>query len=131
MSRAKKIVVYLVIPPLLFAVAIVLVVFLYLRFHALVEVDVTTSGFARSTVEITEGETIHIVNQSNVMQTICLGQDRTCDTSAVAPVVLKSPGIRLAPGASVDVVFELYGSYAVTSTSAPGVNLQITVDAGG
>jgi hypothetical protein len=130
-SRAKKILLYLVIPPLMFAVVIVLVVFLYLRFHAPVEVDVTASGFAHSVIEITEGETIHIVNQSNVIQSLCLGQDRTCDASALAPVALKSPGIRLAPGASIDVVFELFGTYNVTSTSVPGVNLEITVDAGG
>ena len=130
-SRSKKILFYIVLPPLLFAAAIVLVVSLYLHFQSPVEVDVTSSGFVHSTVEITEGETIHIVNQSSAVQILCLGQDRTCDASALAPVVLKSPGFRLAPGASVDVDFQLYGTYNVTSTSTPGVNLQITVDAGG
>jgi|SRR5579864_6892924 len=130
-SRSKKILLYIIIPPLIFAAAIVLVVFLYLHFHSPIELDVTTSGFARSTVEINEGETIHIVNQSHVVQVLCLGQDKTCDASALAPVALKSPGIRLPPGASVDVTFELYGTYNVTSTSAGGVNLEITVNAGG
>ncbi len=130
-SRSRKILLYMIIPPLGFAVAIVLVVFLYLRFHAPVELDVTARGFTHSTVEISEGETVHIVNQSSVVQVLCLGQDRICDVSALAPTVLKSPGARLAPGASVDVAFQLYGIYNVTSTSVPGVNLQITVDAGG
>jgi plastocyanin len=130
-SRSRKILLYIVLPPLLFAVAIVLVVFLYLRFHSPVELDVTAKGFTLSTVEITEGETVHIVNQSSVVQVLCLGQDRVCDPSALAPTVLKSPGARLAPGASVNVAFQLYGTYNVTSTSTPGVNLQITVDAGG
>jgi len=129
--RSKKILLFIVIPPLLFAVAIVLVVFLYLRFHAPVELDVTAMGFTHSTVEITVGEIVHIINQSNVVQILCLGQDRVCDVSALAPTVLKSPGTRLAPGASIDVAFQLYGTYNVTSTSVPGVNLEITVDAGG
>ena len=130
-SRSRKILLYLIIPPLVFAAAIVLVVFLYLRFHAQVELDVTASGFTHSTVEITEGEPVPIVNRSSVVQVLCLGQDKICDVSALAPTVLKSPGARLAPGASVDVAFQLYGTYNVTSTSVPGVNLQITVDAGG
>lgn len=130
-SRSRKILLYVIIPPLVFALAIVLVVFLYLRFHAPVELDVTSRGFTHNTVEITEGETVRIVNQSNAVQVLCLGQDRICDASALAPTVLKSPGARLAPGASVNVAFQLYGIYNVTSTSVPGVNLQITVDAGG
>lgn len=130
-SKSKRIVLYLVLPPLLFAAAIVLVVFFYLRFHAPVELDVMANGFSHNTVEITEGETVHIVNQSGVVQVLCLGQDRTCDTSALAPKKLKAPGIRLIPGASVDVAFELYGTYHITSRSVPHVNLQITVDAGG
>jgi hypothetical protein len=130
-SRSRKILLYVVTPPLVFAAAIVLVVFLYLHFQTPVELDVTASGFTHNTVEINEGETIHIVNQSQAVQVLCLGQDRACDASALAPAVLKSPGIRLAPGASVDVAFQLYGIYNVTSTSAPGVNVEITVDAGG
>ena len=130
-SRSKKIMLYIIIPPLLFAVAIALVVFLYLRFHAPVELDVTASGFTRNTVEITEGETVHIVNHSNIVQVLCLGLDRTCDAGALAPGILSAPGVRLAPGASVDVAFQLYGTYHVTSKSMPKVNVQITVDAGG
>jgi hypothetical protein len=130
-SRSKKILLYIVIPPLLFAVAIALVIFLYLRFHAPVELDVTASGFARNTVEITEGETVHIVNHSHIVQVLCLGLDRTCDAGAVAPGILKAPGVRLAPGSSIDVDFQVFGTYNVTSKSVPGVNVQITVDAGG
>lgn len=130
-SRAKKILLYLILPPLLFIAAIALVLFLYLRFHSPIVVDVTSKGFANSTIEITEGQTIHIVNQSNAVQVLCLGVDRACDPSAIAPTVLKAPGVQLAPGASVDVDFQLYGTYNVTSTSEPGVNLVITVDAGG
>lgn len=130
-SRTKKILLYLVVPPLLFIAAITLVIFLYLRFHSPVEVDVTASGFARSSIEITEGETVHFVNQSNTVQVLCLGVNTTCDAGAIAPTALKKPGIRLAPGASINVPFELFGIYIVTSATKTGVNLTITVDTGG
>ena len=129
MSRSRKILLYLVMPPVLFAVAIALVLFIYLQFHKAPEMDLTSKGFSLSAVEINEGETIHFVNQSNVTQVLCLGVDRVCDTNAVAPKALKMPGIQLKPGAAINVVFEQYGIYNITSTNVKGVNLKITVDA--
>ena len=131
MSRTRKIVRYLVIPPVLFAVAIALVIVIYLQFHKAPEMDLTSTGFSRNAVEINEGESVHFVNQSNVTQVLCLGLDKVCDTSAVAPKALKRPGIQLKPGATLDVTFEQYGIYNITSTNINGVNLKITVDAGG
>jgi hypothetical protein len=131
-SRLRRTLLLYVAPPILLVVAIVLVVFLYIQFHAPVELDVTSQGFARNTVEITEGETIHFVNRSDAVQVLCLGADKTCDTSALAPKLLKEPGLRLAPGANVSVLFELYGTYNVTIlTTSTADNLTITVDAGG
>lgn len=131
-SQLRRALLLYVAPPALLVVAIVLVVFLYIQFHQPVELDVTSQGFGRNTVEITEGETIHFVNRSGVVQVLCLGQDKTCDTRAIAPTLLKQPGLRLAPGASISVPFELYGTYNVTIlTTTTGDNLTITVDAGG
>src|SRR5579862_7017497 len=102
MSRTKKILLYLVIPPALFIVAIALVLFFYLQFHKAPELDLTAKGFSLSTIEINEGETIHFVNQSSVTQVLCLGVDATCDTHAVAPKALKMPGIQLKPGDAIN-----------------------------
>lgn len=128
MSRTKKILLYLVIPPALFIVAIALVLFFYLHFHKAPEMDLTAKGFSLSAVEINEGETIHFVNQSNVTQVLCLGHDATCDAGAIAPRALKTPGIQLKPGDAINVAFEQYGVYNITSTNVKGVNLKITVD---
>jgi plastocyanin len=128
MSRTKKILLYLVLPPLLFAVGITLVIFLYLQFHKAPEMDLTAKGFSLSAIEINEGETIRFVNQSNMTQVLCLGQDAMCDTQAVAPKALKTPGIQLKPGDAIDVAFEQFGTYNITSTNVKGVNLKITVD---
>ncbi len=128
MSRTKKILLYLVVPPALFIIAIALVIFFYLQFHKAPELDLTSKGFSLSTVEINEGETIHFVNQSNVTQVLCLGQNATCDAGAIAPKALKMPGIQLKPGEAINVAFEQYGVYNITSTNVKGINLTVTVD---
>jgi plastocyanin len=129
MSRTKKILLYLVLPPVLFIVAGALVIFFYLQFHKAPELDLTSKGFSLSTIEINEGESIDFVNQSNMTQVFCLGVDATCDTTAVAPKALKVPGVALKPGQSIHVAFELYGTYNITLTNIKGINLQVTVDA--
>ena len=128
MSRTRKILLYLIVPPVVFAVAIALVIFLYLQFHKAPELDLTSRGFSLSTVEINEGESVHFVNQSNVTQVLCLGVDRLCDTQAVAPKALTMPGIQLKPGDAITVIFEQFGTYNITSTNVAGINLKITVD---
>ncbi|HVB72102.1 MAG TPA: hypothetical protein VNE38_00955 [Ktedonobacteraceae bacterium] len=127
----KRILLYIIVPPVLLAAACALVVFFYLQFHKPAEIDLTTKGFSLSTVEITEGESVNFVNQSNVTQVLCLGLDKVCDKNAVAPKALKTPGYDLKPGASIHVVFEQFGTYLITSTNVKGVNLTITVDEGG
>ena len=128
MSGSRKILLYLIVPPVLFAVAIVLVLFLYLQFHKAPEMYLTSKGFSLKAIEINEGETIHFVNSSNMTQVLCLGQDTMCDTHAVAPKALKMPGIQLKPGDTINVAFEQYGIYNITSTNVKGINLKITVD---
>ena len=128
MSRTKKILLSLVIPPVLFVIAGALVIFFYLHFHQSPEMVLTSKGFSSSAIEINEGETIHFVNQSNVTQVLCLGQNATCDTRALAPKALKMPGIELKPGATIEVSFEQYGTYNITSANVKGINLKITVD---
>ena len=131
LSRSQKIILYYIAPPVLLVTAIVLVIFIYLQVHKPVEMDVTSTGFTLSTIEINDGESVHFVNHSDVIQVLCLGQNKICDAGAVAPTALKEPGIRLKPGASTDVVFDRYGTFVITSTTMRGVNLKITVDSAG
>ncbi|GAC1520869.1 MAG: hypothetical protein NVS3B14_22570 [Ktedonobacteraceae bacterium] len=129
--NTKRILLYFVVPPVILVVACALVVFLYLQFHKAPEMDLTPKGFSLSTLEITEGESVRFVNQSSVTQVLCLGLNNVCDANAVAPKVLKTPGVQLKPGDSINVVFEQFGTYLITSANVKGVNLTITVDEGG
>ncbi len=129
-SKRIKILLTLIGIPLLFAIAFLLVIVAYNTFHKSPEVDMMTTGFVPQKIEITEGETIHFINRSStITQVICLGTDKRCDPNAVLPRGLKSPGIRIAPDQAEEVVFDFYGTFHITSTTVPGMNLTVTVDA--
>ncbi len=129
-SKRIKILLTLIGIPLLFAIAFLLVIVAYNTFHKSPEVDMMTTGFVPQKIEITEGETIHFVNRSStITQVICLGTDKRCDPYAVLPRGLKSPGVRIAPDQAEEVVFDFYGTFHITSTTVPGMNLTVTVDA--
>ena len=94
------------------------------------EIDLTAHGFSQTSISIAEGDTVHFVNPSTgVAQVLCLGQDRVCSRYSFDPPDLKGPGLHIAPGQSKDVAFTLEGTYHVTSTTMPGMNLTITVQA--
>ena len=134
-SKRTKTLLVSISAPFLFIVAFVIVVVAYNNFHKPPEVDVAATGFAPQQVEINEGETIHFVNRSStVTQFLCLGTNRQCDSVAfhtlqLPPTVLRSPGIRIPPGQSKDIVFDADGTFHITSTVDPNVNLTVTVDA--
>jgi plastocyanin len=131
-SRRLKILVTFIGVPLLFVIVFILVIAAYNTFHKPPEVDMMTTGFVPQTIEITEGETIRFVNRSSTTtQVICLGIDNHCDPYSVLPRGLKSPGIRIAPNQANIVVFDFYGTFHITSTTVPGMNLTVTVDAAG
>ena len=129
-SKRVKILLTSILVPLLFVVAFVLVIAIYNSFHKPPEVDMMTTGFVPQNMEITEGETIRFVNRSStITQILCLGFDKRCDRLALLPRGLKSPGVQIAPDQAKDVVFDTYGTFAITSTVVPGMNLMVTVDA--
>ncbi|HZS75408.1 MAG TPA: hypothetical protein VFA41_02240 [Ktedonobacteraceae bacterium] len=129
----KRVLLYFVLPPLIFIVAFAIVVAVYLNTHKPVEIDLTSKGFTITSVSINEGESIHFVNQTNAPQVLCLGveEEKMCAVHAVAPAVLKNPGVRLQPGQSVDVLFDQFGTFVVTGPTLPGNNLRVTVNAAG
>ena len=92
------------------------------------EVDLTARGFSQTSITIMEGDTVNFVDPSSgVTQMLCLGQDRVCSRYAFDPPALKGPGLKIAPGQSESVSFTLEGTYQVTSTTMPGLNLTVTV----
>ena len=131
-SKRVKILLISISAPLMLVVAFVLVIGVYSSFHRPPEVDMMTTGFVPQSIEITEGETIHFVNRSStITQILCLGLDKRCDRFALLPRGLKSPGVQIAPDQAKDVLFDTFGTFSITSTAVPGMNLKVTVDAAG
>jgi plastocyanin len=129
MSRRARTILISIAAPLLLIVGFAVVIFIYMNFHQPPTVDMTATGFAPQSVEITEGETIQFVNQSpTVSQVLCVGTNQHCDPSALDPRSLASPGVRFAPGQSKAILFDTPGTYTITSTVVPKMNLTITVD---
>ena len=132
MPKRVKILATLLGIPLLFIIAFALVIVAYNTFHKAPEVDMMTTGFVPQKIEITEGEAIHFVNRSStITQVICLGSNQHCDPYAALPRGLKNPGIRIAPDQAGEALFDFYGTFHITSTAVPGMNLTVTVDAAG
>jgi len=130
MSKRTKTLLIAISAPLLFIMAFVTIIVIYLISHKPPEVDVMTTGFVPHTIEIPEGETIRFVNQSStITQSLCLGSNQRCDPNLLLPRGLVSPGVQIPPDQSKDVVFDTYGTFSITSTAAPGINLTVTVDA--
>lgn len=136
-SKRVKVVLISISAPILFIVAFLLVIIAYNQFHQPPEVDVMATAITPQNIEITEGQSIRFVNRSSsTTQILCLGSNRSCDglpylTLQLPPPEFKSPGLRLVPGQAKDIVFDADGTFHVTSTVVPGINLTVTVAAAG
>jgi plastocyanin len=92
------------------------------------EVDMGSANFVQTSRAITTGESIHFVDdQSGTMHILCIGKDGHCDTTAKGPQALTGQGFTIQPGQSHDVRFDMAGTYPITCTIHPNMNLAITV----
>jgi hypothetical protein len=90
-------------------------------------IDMTRTGFTRTSVHINPGEKIHFQNPANgVMQNLCIGVDQHCQPEYVGPPFYR--GLIIRPGQTVDVVFDASNVYSITSTTTPHMNITISVD---
>ena len=92
------------------------------------EADMGTNNFVQTSRTIKTGESIHFVDQqSGTTHILCIGKDGHCDTGAKGPQDLTGQGFTIQPGESHDVLFDTPGTYAVTCTIHPNMNMTITV----
>jgi plastocyanin len=137
-TRSGKVLSISIATPLLFVLAFAVVVVAYNHFHTPPQVDVLSASFTPQTIRIPEGEALRFVNRSStITQVLCVGVDKRCDRPGLVsplqvppPRSLQSPGIRIAPDQTREVVFDTQGTFHITSTVAAGMNLTVTVIAG-
>jgi plastocyanin len=92
------------------------------------EVDMGPATFVQSSRTISAGESLHFVDdQSGTMHILCIGEDGRCEANTQGPQALTGQGFTIQPGQSHDVRFDTAGTYPITCTIHPNMNILITV----
>jgi plastocyanin len=92
-------------------------------------VSLGAGSFVPTSVTISAGQAVRFVDPASGGGThkLCLGSGGACDDAAQDPVELVAPGLSLAPGATQSVSFLHPGSYVVTCTIHPSMQLTVSV----
>ena len=94
------------------------------------EVSMSAGDFSITSLTIKAGQAVHFTDPVGVggPHTICLGANGACDTSAQDPLVLTGDGFTMNPGdAAKDVTFDTPGTYKLTCSIHPAMNLTVIV----
>lgn len=95
------------------------------------EVSMAAADFSTTSITIKVGQAVHFTDPAGIggMHTICLGANGTCDTSAKGPQAFQSPGFTINAGdPAKDVTFDTPGTYKVTCSIHPNMNLTVIVE---
>jgi plastocyanin len=93
-------------------------------------IGMDATNFVVHAVTVKVGDTVHFVDPagSGGTHVICLGKDQSCIASATGPTALKGPGFTINAGdPSKDIVFDTAGTYDITCTVHPNMNVTVTV----
>jgi plastocyanin len=92
-------------------------------------VGMGASNFEVSSITIKAGQSVHFDDSSGGYHVICLGTDQACDQTATGPAELMGQGFVINAPQTKDVVFADAGTFKVTCTVHPNMNLTVTVTA--
>ena len=93
-------------------------------------VTMDATNFVVHAITVKAGDTVHFVDPAGNGGThvICLGKDESCNASATGPAALKAPGFTINAGnPTKDIVFDTAGTYDITCTVHPDMNVTVTV----
>ena len=93
------------------------------------ELDMGAASFTQTSITLSTGQALHMVDSQDSGGThmICVGQNGKCDSNSSGPSELADPGMAFSPGTTKDVTFSTAGSYHLTCTIHPNMNVTITV----
>lgn len=88
-------------------------------------------NFVQTSRTVKSGDTVIFKDASDgAPHVICVGTNGQCnasDATGTLPTELKAPGFNINPGESKNVTFTAPGTYKVTCTIHPQMNMTITV----
>jgi plastocyanin len=94
------------------------------------EVSMAGSDFSMTSVTIKAGQSVHFTDPAGVGAThiVCLGNEGNCDSAAQGPQTLEGSGFTINAGdPPKDVTFTTAGTYKITCSLHPSMNLTVTV----
>jgi plastocyanin len=94
------------------------------------EVSMVAGDFSTTSITIPAGQAVHFTDPAGIGGThiICLGNGGNCDTSAQGPQALEGGGFTINSGdPSRDITFAAPGTYNITCSIHPSMNLTVTV----
>lgn len=89
-----------------------------------------SDDFQNHSLSITTGQLVNFFDPATAGGThvLCLGRDETCDTKAHGPEALRGQGFTINAGDSLkSVQFDIAGTYQITCSVHPHMNLTVTV----
>jgi plastocyanin len=92
-------------------------------------VQMNSTNFVQTTRTIKAGQSLLFDDSvgGGGVHIICLGNDMACDKSAQGPTDLMNGGFTIQPGTTKSVTFPTAGTYKITCTVHPNMNLMLTV----
>lgn len=92
------------------------------------EVSMVASDFSTTSITIKAGQAVHFTDPAGTgaMHTVCLGTNGICDSAANGPQALQGNGFTINSGdPAKDVVFDTAGTYKITCSIHPAMNLTV------
>jgi plastocyanin len=92
-------------------------------------VQLAATNFVQSTRSIKAGQSLLFDDTvgGGGLHIICLGKDMTCNKSATGPSELLGDGFTINPGGTKSITFTTAGTYDITCSVHPNMNLVVTV----
>jgi len=94
------------------------------------EVTMAEADFSPTSMTIQAGQAVHFTDPAGVGAThiICLGAEGQCDAAAQGPQALEGDGFTVNAGDPPrDIIFMTPGTYKITCSIHPRMNLTVTV----
>lgn len=85
------------------------------------------TNFDQTSITIKAGTALTFDDTNGAFHMLCLGHNQQCDTSATGPKNLEGSGFAISPGQKQSVTFTTSGTYQITCSVHPNMNLTVIV----